>query len=56
MHVGGEAAQNGDALDDAADAARGEARFSAGLAQAAQLQVEKQGRGFNSLPFTAGRR
>ena len=36
MDLGGEAAQDGDALDDAADAARGEAGLAAGLREAAQ--------------------
>ena len=44
MNVGREAAQNGDALDDAADAARGQPRLAAGLAQPAQLQIEKERR------------
>ena len=49
MHVGGEAAQNGDALDDASDATRGQARL-ARFAEAAQLQVEEERGRLDSLP------
>ena len=44
MHVRRQAAQDGDALDDASDAARGEASLTA-LLEAAQLQIEKESRG-----------
>ena len=42
VNVRGKAAQDGDALDDASDAACGEARLAAAL-KAAQLQIEKEG-------------
>ena len=42
VDVRGQSAQDGDALDDAADAARGEASLTAVL-DAAQLQIEKEG-------------
>jgi len=42
MDVGREAAQDGDALDDAGDTARGEARFMTRLAETAQLEAHKK--------------
>ena len=43
VNVGGQAAQDGDALDDAADAARGETGLAAFL-KATQLQIEEESR------------
>src|ERR1035437_7818969 len=54
MDLGGEAAQNGDALYDAANTARRQTGLASGFIQAAQLQIEKQGRRCESLTF-AGR-
>src|ERR1700677_121679 len=51
MHVSTKAAQDGNALDDAANAPGCEARLSAGPGQAAQLQIDKQCRGSASLPI-----
>jgi len=54
MNVGGETAPDGNAFDDAAHTARGQARLAARLAQTTQLKIEKQRGSFDSLPF-AGR-
>ena len=50
VHVGRKSAQDGDALDDAADAARGQPRLAA-FGQAAQLQIHKQRRSLHWLFF-----
>src|SRR5579863_7701754 len=42
VDVGGQAALDGEALDDAAHAAGGEAGFSAGLREAAQIEIQKE--------------
>ena len=49
MHVRGQAAKNGDALDDAAHAAGGEPRLAAGFIEAAQLQIDEERRGDRAL-------
>src|SRR5580693_7753341 len=54
MHIGREAAQNRDALDDAAHAARSQPRLSTEPSEAAQAQIEKDRRRRQST-FTASR-
>ena len=57
MHVGWQAAQDGDALYDAAHAARSETRLTA-FGQAAQLQIDEERRSIEMAvsPPAAARR
>src|ERR1019366_7699589 len=55
MHVGGEAAQDRDALYDAGNTASGEPRLAARLAQAAKLEINQQGRRLETVDPGTGR-